>query len=127
MRLDNKSDLRRLWETQDHMHLVVQLEAAEPLSFSKKRCDGKLDSVLAPARRTWSYDDCTLGINMANDRICGKSAPDLVCRYGSMYRAPWLKYGWNDSGYVSVGPTDSVGYLLVNCPATFLWQSCVFH
>lgn len=53
-----------MWETQDHMHLVSQLEAAEPLSFSKKRCDGKLDSVLAPARRTWSYDDCTLGISI---------------------------------------------------------------
>jgi hypothetical protein len=55
---------------------------------------------------------------MANDRICGKSAPGLICRYGSTYRAPWLKYGWNDFGYVSVTPADSVSRLLAKCPAT---------
>lgn len=56
---------------------------------------------------------------MANERMCCKSARNLVCRYVFVYTAPWLKHGWDDSDRVSVAPADSVNHLLVKCPATF--------
>jgi hypothetical protein len=56
---------------------------------------------------------------MANDRKCCRSARNLICMYGFIYRAPWLKHGWNDYDCMGVAPADSVSHLLVKCLATF--------
>jgi hypothetical protein len=51
-RLKNKTNSQKFWEIQYHLYLVIQLRAAGPLGFPKRRCDGKLDSVPALASQT---------------------------------------------------------------------------